>query len=384
MCHVGTARPKTSIVLNEIPFSALAGWRSDRLEVAFAAFLRSCEAIRLKPPRSRPLAIEAAALRDICAAARSECACAHDRDRARHFFETHFRPYRISGPAADAHFTSYYEPEVAGALTRTDTFNIPLLARPENLVSFESSSGVPRPRHLPSSLLRGWRNNDGSLSACPDRQAIDAGALDDENLALVWLESPIDAYFIHIQGSARVHLAGGRVMRLGYADKNGYPYTSIGQYIRRRGILPADNITLESVTAWLQQNPAQRDTVLWQNRSYIFFREIPALDPALGPKAAAQVQLTRRRSLAVDRLYYGFHSPFWVDVKLPRTGMAPFRRLMVAQDTGSAIVGPKRADIYLGTGEVNGRRAGRINHFGTLIQLRPPGPGRIEIAMGST
>ncbi len=358
----------------------------DDLTKAFSAFARSCEHVagRGMALRARPFGFAPAAWERICLGAVRYREGIHDEAQARQFFETHFRPYRISAPSHKSHFTAYFEPQVRGRRDRSDCFRVPLLKPPCNLVSFEKRA---RPASIASHLMRGCENHDGSFTACPDRQAIESGALAGQDLELVWLDDPVAAYFIHIQGSARVVLPDATLMRLTYADKNGYPYTSIGKAMVAKGLLPGDNVTLESIQAWLRAHPKQRDNVLWQNRSYIFFRHVRGLDPDLGPRAAAGIQLTPKRSIAVDRRLFGFHIPFWIAADLPggsafghsRQVRVPFNRLMIAQDTGSAIVGSRRADLFLGAGEAIGRHAGRINHYGDMIMFRPPGPARITV-----
>jgi membrane-bound lytic murein transglycosylase A len=201
-----------------------------------------------------------------------------------------------------------------------------------------------------------------------------AGHLDGRGLELVWLADPVDAFFIHVQGAARIALADGRTMRVTYAAKTGHPYTAIGRVLIEQGALTRETATMQGIRAWLaaHKDDAHGDAaaaVLAHNRSYIFFREAPVSDPALGPIAAAKVPLTAGRSLAVDRLLHTFHTPVWIETMLP--GGEAFRRLTIAHDTGSAIVGPARGDIFFGSGAAAGAIAGAMRSGGRFVVLLP-------------
>jgi membrane-bound lytic murein transglycosylase A len=227
---------------------------------------------------------------------------------------------------------------------RTGTFTVPLYGRPDDLVD-----GAPY----------------------HDRQAIESGALAGRGLEIVWLTSAVDAFFIHVQGSARVRLTDGGMLRLTYAGKSGHGYTPIGRVLRDRGALPAGGITMASIRDWLGAHPEKASEVMWSNRSFIFFRETEGVGADDGPIAAAGVSLTTGRSLAVDRTLHTFHAPVFVDTALPDG--AAFRRLMMAQDTGSAIVGPARGDIFFGTGDQAGAIAGAMQAEGRFYLLVPAG-----------
>jgi membrane-bound lytic murein transglycosylase A len=291
-------------------------------------------------PKSRAVsgdALTAPAIRALSAGALS-------REAARDFFETEFRAFLVRPASGSAFFTGYYEPEVIGSRVRTDTFTVPLYRRPDDLVE-------DTPYH--------------------DRQAIESGALSGRGLEIAWLESAIDAFFIHVQGSARIKLTDGDVLRLGYAGKSGHAYTPIGRVLREGGELAAGGVTMASIRDWLAANPDQAPQVMWNNRSFIFFHETKGIRPEDGPIAAAGVPLTAGRSLAVDRMLHTFHSPVFVETVLP-DGTA-FGRLMVAQDTGSAIVGPARGDIFFGTGDEAGAVAGAMQAEGRFYLLAPRG-----------
>ena len=269
--------------------------------------------------------------------------------------------------AGQGFFTGYYEPEVAGSLTRTSEFTVPLLSPPDDLVEFDPAHPPPG---LDPALRFAMRTADG-FSEYADRAAIMAGALDGRGLELVWLADPIDAFFIHIQGAARIRLTDGRSLRVTYAAKTGHPYTPIGRVLVERGALKSGTATMPAIRAWLAAHPGEAAALMGENRSYIFFREAPVDDPALGPVAAAKVPLTPGRSLAVDRLLHSFHLPVWVDTTLP--DQTSFSRLMIAQDTGSAIVGAARGDIFFGSGDAAGSIAGAMSARGRFVVLAPTG-----------
>jgi membrane-bound lytic murein transglycosylase A len=333
-----SSRPPTAF--EPVSFSELPGWRQDDHAAAFSAFLRSAQAISAGAPKSRAVPGDALML----PAERALGSGARSRDGARAFFETEFRAFRIRPASGGGFFTGYYEPEVIGSRVRTGNFTVPLYRRPDDLVD-----GAPY----------------------HDRQAIESGALAGRGLEIAWLESPVDAFFIHVQGSARVGLTDGSLLRLSYAGKSGHAYTPIGRMLRERGALPAGGVTVASIRAWLAAHPDEAPATMWNNRSFIFFRETEGVRPEDGPIAAAGVPLTTGRSLAVDRAFHTFHSPVFVEATLP--GGSAFRRLTIAQDTGSAIVGPARGDIFFGTGDQAGAVAGAMQAEGRFYLLAPAG-----------
>jgi len=361
------APPKAAI--EQRAFAELRGWNEDDHAEAFRTLRRSAVAASRRPPKSRD--VDAVTLVAILERALS-CPADLPADRARAFFEAEFQPFEISPNGASGFFTGYYEPIVAGSLARTSRFDTPLYRVPEDLVEFD-------PADPPAGIdpaLRFARKTDTGLVPYYDRAEIQAGALAGLGLELVYLVDPVDAFFIHIQGAARIALTDGGTMRLTYAAKSGHPYTAIGRVLIDIGALTPGKATMSDIRVWLAENPDKAAAVMARNRSFIFFREAPIGDPALGPVAAAKVQLKPGRSLAVDRLLHTFHSPVWVDTTLAN-GRA-FRRLMIAQDTGSAITGPARGDIFFGSGDGAGGLAGGMASAGRFVLLaprhsRPPG-----------
>jgi membrane-bound lytic murein transglycosylase A len=227
--------------------------------------------------------------------------------------------------------------------------------------------------------MRFGRRGPEGIEAYPDRAAIEAGGLAGQGLEIAWLADPVDAYFVHVQGSARLRMTDGRLMRLTFDGKSGQPYTSIGRLAVERGWLKPESADKAGLEAWLKANREGGRALMRENRSFIFFRETPELSPSEGPVGAAGVPLSSGRSLAVDRSLWTFHLPVWVAAELddPERPGRPFRRLMVAQDTGSAIVGPARGDLFIGSGDRAGTVAGRIRHAARMIALvpRPAGAG---------
>lgn len=351
-----SAPDRLSDILSEIRFEDIAGWADDDHPAALAAFRRGAGGPL--PPKTRGLGIDGAGL----AAALAEAQALGDEpsaEDARHFFETRFRPFRIG---AEGFVTGYFEPEVEASPVRTARFPVPLHARPPELVEVDDSN---RPRGWDPQIRFAARHG-GRLLPFADRRAIAHGFLDGRGLEIAWLADPVDTFFIHVQGSARLRMTDGSVRRVGFAGKSGHTYTSIGRLAVERGILARENADKAGLEAWLKANPVAGRELMHENRSYIFFREIEGLGPDAGPLGAAGVPLTPHRSLAVDRTLTTFHTPVWVDA--PALGL---QRLLVTQDTGSAIVGPARGDIFFGSGDEAGRQAGTVRHAASMIALVP-------------
>jgi membrane-bound lytic murein transglycosylase A len=338
-------------------FADLAGWTDDDHAAALAALRVGAGG---RPPKARAVGIDpvtlAAAL-DAATTARS----------SRAFLEEAFRPVAVTAADGASLFTGYYEPELDGSLTPSPRFSVPLYRPPDDLVAVTDRN---RPADLDPALEYA-RRVGGRLQPHPDRAAIEAGCLAGRGLELVWLADPVDAYFVHVQGAARIRLASGGTIRVGFAGKSGHPYTSIGRRLVESGAIAAAAVDMAAIRAWLAAHPAEAPALLRQNRSFIFFDRLADPDPGLGPVAAAGVPLTPGRSLAVDRRLYPFHLPVWIETRLPDG--TPLHRLMVAQDTGSAIVGPARGDIFCGTGDDAGAVAGAMQAPGRFVMLVPRG-----------
>jgi membrane-bound lytic murein transglycosylase A len=355
-----------SPLFHRIDYSAVPGWAGDALKLAFGAFRRSAFRVLEKPYRDGALGISLGSFQAAHAAARDMAGA--DEGSARHFFETHFVPFLVRPDDRPRGFvTGFYEPEVEASPVRTDRFRVPLLSRPDDLVDVDDSS---RPSGLDPSYAFA-RRTDAGIVAYFDRGEIDRGALAGRGLEIAWVESKVDAFFIHVQGAARLKLPD-HVRRVTYAAKAGHPFTGIGRVLAETDEIPLAEVTMQSIRAWLAAHPGRVDEILWKNRSYIFFRDAPVDDETLGPIAAAKVQLTPGRSVAVDRLLHTFGTPFFIDAPaLTAFGGRPFRRLMIAQDTGTAIVGPARGDLFAGSGDAAGEIAGVVRNDADFYALVP-------------
>jgi peptidoglycan lytic transglycosylase A len=355
--------------LEPLYFSDLQGWEDDDHVVAFRTFVNSCRPM-LKDPRAvqdtRPMA---AALRTVCH--RAKAVATVNEGSGRRFFEENFRPvhiFRLDNPLGL--LTGYYEPIVVGSRMPTPMFSVPLYRRPDDLVLLGSHTAA---EGFPNKAEVGRRVKDGVSIPYFDRGAIEDGALDGRHLEICWVKDPIDAMIVQIEGSARVRLEDGVLLRVNYDAHNGLPFTPVGRILIERNLIPKDEISLERIRRWMLANPEPARDVRRFNRSFVFFR-ITALDNEEEAIGAQGVRLTPGRSIAVDKALHVYGTPFFIAADLPTAGghpPAPYRRLMIAQDTGSAIVGPARADIFLGAGEEAGRVAGRIRHQGHFSMMVP-------------
>lgn len=352
-----------------IGWSDIAGWADDDHLAAFRAFRTSCAPInaqRKPPPETKAIGNS---LRSPCELAKT--AVVTDDAKARAFFEDNFLPVRISRLGEGEGFvTGYYEPIVDGSRTQSDVYNVPVYRKPSNLFvrGFKQDSGS-----LPNKGEVFRKIGRRKLVPYYDRAAIEDGAIAGRGLEICWLKSQTDLLFTQIQGSARVRLEDGSTIRINYDAHNGYPYTPVGRILIDRNIIPRDQMSMQRIRQWMAENPDGANEVRRQNRSYVFFREVQLSDKdeAVG---AQGVPLTPGRSIAVDRSLHVYGTPFFIEGELPiesEQSKTPFRRLMVAQDTGSAIIGPARADLYFGAGADAGKVSGRIRHTARFVMLVP-------------
>jgi membrane-bound lytic murein transglycosylase A len=362
-----------------LAWTDIAGWSADDHLQAYKAFRISCKSIS---QQSKPAADDkalGASLREPCRVAKALDLT--DGAKARAFFEEHFLPLRISRLGEDAGFvTGYYEPVVDGSRTQTDIYNVPVYRRPSNLFvrGFRQDAvGLPNKGQVFRKIGR------RKLIPYYDRAEIEDGAIAGRGLEICWLKDQTDLLFAQIQGSARIRVEDGSTIRINYDAHNGYPYTAVGRILIDRGIIPKEQMSMQKIREWMEQNPDGAKELRRQNRSYVFFREVSLSDKdeAVG---AQGVPLTPGRSIAVDKSLHVYGTPFFIEGELPiesEQSKTPFHRLMVAQDTGSAITGPARADIYYGAGPDAGRVAGRLRHnmhFDILVpnSLDPVARGR--------
>jgi peptidoglycan lytic transglycosylase A len=352
--------------LEPIDWNALHGWAIDDHAAAFATFQSSCRPLlRTIPPKSemRPMYF---ALMHICRQAVGRLT----EEQARAFFERNFRPLKITKLGDSAGFlTGYYEPIVDGSRFPTGIFKVPIYRRPRDLVPPLNSTGPGFPNRGQS--LR--RTPSGELVPYYDRGEILDGALDGQHLEICWIKDPTDALLIQIQGSARVRLEDGTMLRITYDAHNGYPYVPVGRILIERKLIPREEMSVERIREWMRTNPQSAEEVRRQNRSFVFFR-IAGLSDEGEAIGAQGVPLTAGRSIAVDNSLHVYGTPFFIQTGLPLANEkrpASFDRLMIAQDTGSAIVGPARADIYWGAGDQAGHIAGHLRHPGKFAMLVP-------------
>lgn len=332
------------IVLKETSFNKLPGWRHDAHDVALATFIKSCESFE-KQPEGRAFAIaehrfHVKDLKAICLEARR--IEASNQPRARQFFETWFAPYVVTNNGnSEGIFTGYFEIGVKGSTKPSKKYHYPLYKVPAS---------------------------DKDRNKC--RKDIDGGCLHGKGLELVYLEDPVRAFFLHIQGSGRVALDNGKVMRVGFDGKNNYGYTSIGKYLVEKGVVELDGLSAQKLQAWLKKNPKEAEDVMHQNESYVFFKELSTKNP----KGAQDVELTPERSLAVDKRFIPYGLPLWMNIHYPKTANypeTPVRRLMIAQDTGGAIRGPVRGDVFFGYGSRAEEISGHMRQKGGYTVLLP-------------
>lgn len=347
--------PKSAEPLQPSAFSEMPGWQNDDLREAWPAFMASCAVLSRKPEWLQP-----------CTAARN--VDSGNLNLMREFFEAYFIPYRTFNPdgSSSGMITGYYEPFLKGSRKKGGPYQTPLYAPPDDLLTIDLSSLYPELKNL---RLRGRVVGKKVVPYFTRAELEQSGALAGKEL--VWVDDPIDAFFLQVQGSGRVQLDDtGEIVRIAYADQNGQPYRSIGRYLVDKGEMTLDQASLQSIKTWFIAHPARRQELLNANPSYVFFREEKIADPAVGPKGAFGVPLTPQRSIAVDPQFIPLGVPVFIATTYPG-GSMPLQKLVMAQDTGGAIRGPVRADFFWGFGAEAGDRAGRMKQQGALWVLLP-------------
>ena len=366
VCTLGTppaiANAQSEARLRPIPFSELPGWPEDDLRGFSAALTTNCSAMRARTAAWGRLCRDADQIN------------VADTVTLRQFIESQFLPHELSDAKGSRSglITGYYEPLLKGSRARVGPYQIPLYRTPKDLINVDLSAIYPEIKSL---RLRG-RLEGNRVVPYPTRAEIERKGLlaGDE---LLWVDDPVEAFFLQVQGSGRVQLPTGETIRVGYAEQNGYPYRSIGRYLIDKGELKPNDASMQSIKAWVAANPHRRDEVLHQNPSVVFFREITALPNAQGPLGSMGLPLTAGRSLAVDPRFVTPGSLIYLSTRVPKPGAPPkdpglsFQRLMIAQDTGSAVLGAHRGDIFFGTGNEAGEVAGRMRADGRMFVLLP-------------
>lgn len=337
--------------LTPTTFRALPGWADDRQAQTVPAFRRSCARIA-RLPAGRGLGPAGALLR--AGDWRPPCtalASVSDGDdaAARRYFERWFQPYLATDDGPESRpgkFTGYFEIELNGAREANARYATPVYGPPPG----KTNAAARATRAVIDDPAGSWRARSGAP-------------------ILFWAEDPVDVFFLHIQGAGRVRLDKGGILRVGYAGNNGHKFVAIGRLMLERGMLPPGGASMQSIRAWLRAHPGRAKTLMAENPRYIFFREI--VGP--GPIGAEGIALSAGRSLAVDPAFVSFGTPIWLDSFWPGRRDQPLRRLMVAQDTGAAIKGPVRGDVFWGAGPSAAALAGRMNAPGHYYLLLPRG-----------
>ena len=370
------AMPERAARVVPVSFADLPGWADDDHLAAFKAFLSSCprvQAIAKSPPSGVRPPVPAGLLA-ACEAALA--AGKMSRTDAKAFFERHFQPQRLVHAAAQGLLTGYYEPLIEGSRTRDGRFQTPLYRRPSDLVNIVDETQ----RAAAAGGFTHMRKTTAGLVPHASRAEIDSGALNGKNLELLYVADQVDKFFLQVQGSGRVRLQDGTIIRVHYDGKNGHPYTSIGRYLIDKGMVPADKMSMGALGRWLRSDEKRGQQVMQQNASYVFFKELP--NDAAAPLGALLAPLTTGRSLAVDPRFHVLGSPVYVSAPTLTHAQKgrPFHRLMIAHDVGSAIKGPERGDIYFGSGEAAGRVAGVTKHPGHLFVMSARVPDTEPVA----
>jgi membrane-bound lytic murein transglycosylase A len=304
-----------------LSFDQLDGWARDDHAAAFTTFLNTCA--DMNDPDWRAV-----------------CAFARSNPDPREFFELLFRPV-VMDDGVEALFTGYFEPELDGALTPSARYRYPVYAMPD-----EARQNRP------------WLTR---------RDILQSGIMEGRGLAIAYVDDPVELFFLQIQGSGRIRIEGAAPLRVGYRGSNGHNYRSIGQELVRRGVYEPHQVSADVIKNWVRRNPVEGQELLFHNDSYVFFREVSQVPADKGPLGAMNRSVTTMRTVAVDPAFVPLGAPVWIE----KDGAAPLRRLMVAQDTGSAIKGAQRADVFFGTGDEAGRQAGTLRDPGRLIVLLP-------------
>ncbi len=316
-----TPAAASDVTYSVLSFEELDGWEVDDHSAAFSVFQNTC--------------------RDMKGADwKALCAYASQNPDPKAFFELFFRPVQIED-GKDAMFTGYFEPELEGSRYRSARYRFPVYAMP------------PEARRIRPWLTR--------------RNILSSGVMDGRGLEIAWVDDPVELFFLQIQGSGRIRLPNGEFIRVGYSGANGHLYRSIGQELVRRQVYKPHQVSAEVIKNWVRRNPTDGRELLFHNPSYVFFREVSEVPADKGPLGAMNRSITTMRSIAVDPSFVRLGSPVWIE----KDGQDPLRRLMIAQDTGSAIKGAQRADVFFGTGDEAGRAAGRLRDSGRLMVLMP-------------
>lgn len=370
----GSTHADDKLAWKRSTFAELPGWSAGDPLKAYRAFRASCGPITAKADTD-PVGSDASYGK--AGEWHLPCHTALQIDalsaaEARQFFETWFQPVQVlNRDEAVGLFTGYYEPELNGSRKRSSKFNVPLYARPSDLVQVDL--GAFRPT-LKGERVAG-RVDNGKLVPYATRADIASGAIGGVTRPIVFVDSAVDAFFLEVQGSGRVRLDDGTMIRAAFDGQNGHPYTAIGRVLVDRGEIERGKLSMQTIRSWLAANPDKAQALMNENASFVFFKEQPIADPSVGANGSQGVALTPEGSVAVDLKFHALGAPVWIDAKAPAEDPSKedevFQRLFVMQDTGGAIRGPVRADVYWGAGHVAESVAGRMAHKGRMYVLLP-------------
>ena len=350
-----------------VAWTELPGWSNDPVAAAWPAFMIGCRAL-LAQPKTQPV------WKAPCEAADRVDGGSNEAVRA--FFANHFSPYRVSAEdGADTGLvTGYYEPLLAGSRVPTADYTVPLYGPPDDLLIVDLSELYPE---LKDKRVRG-RVDDRKVVPYWTRSELERNPARLSGKAIAYVADPVEAFFLEIQGSGRIALNDGTVMRLNYADQNGHPYRSVARVLIDRGELARERASMQAISSWVKAHPDQARALLDENPSYVFFRELPSPPPGSldaridGPLGTLGVPLLAERTIAVDARFVPLGAPVYLATTKPLSA-EPLQRLTLAQDTGGAIRGPVRADFFWGFGTAAGREAGRMRQDGRMWLLWPKG-----------
>jgi membrane-bound lytic murein transglycosylase A len=356
-----------AVHLERTDFSALPGWAEDTQSDVFVAFEKTCRRLaRRKSEEVITTKLNVGTVEQwqkICSQM-PEITTATD-EQARAFFEAHFNPYIVRSEKNETQglFTGYYEASLKGSRTKSDVYNVPLHMRPDDLVMVD----LGQFRETLKGQRIAGRVIDGQLRPYEEREKIVAGDWPHNEQVLVWVDNPVDAFFLQIQGSGIVALDDGTNMRVGYAGQNGHVYYAIGRSLIAREIVAKENMSMQFLEEWLENNPDEASALMNENKSYVFFRELDGQ----GPVGGENIELTAGRSLAIDHSLWPYGLPFFLKAQEPYEGAQPIARLMMGQDTGGAIRGAIRGDVFWGYGEEAEKFAGPMKSKGEYWVLLP-------------
>ncbi len=354
--------PSSSVSLTPVGFDALAGWDREDFASLLPVLRQECHRLTQLPPETPLGGAETLPYGRQVGDWSGACAGLESAADAKSYLQTWFQPYETD---TKAFYTGYFEPQIEASLTREGPYQTPLYGRPADLVRAKATNGQ---------MVTGrWEN--GQFKPYYNRAQIDGGALAGRGLEIAWLKSPVDLFFLQIQGSGRLILPDGSQIRAGYDGKNGQPYVPLGRVLVQDNELAPSAVSMESIRAWLEAHPDRMMAMMERNPNYVFFRKDTG-SLAQGATGAFGVPLTAGRSVAIDRSIVPFATPLWVETKLPdaKGQPAPWQHLVFAQDIGTDIKGAGRADLFTGWGAFAQYVAGNLHENGRMVILLPRPP----------